>query len=275
MSLKCSFISHNNKYLQIGPFKFENKYDRAIRVIFHEFLFDKEMVVLNQKLKPLMKYEYSVPLITAKSTSGQVANDKSSMLIFEKLIYDKNRNLQDSGTFNTSHSNPKHWEKPPYNFNDDYIYLNSTISSNDLMETISKRIEMATNLNNTMNSAGTNYRASLYGLGGMTESHSDIQSNGKTNVATILIWLKSVTRGGGTYFSAKDAEQTMKPIAGSLLLWVNSIASGDSNDLQDHGGCPVFNGSKYTLTRWIYYHTQWKTIPCGIFKNSPAYLPFY
>ena len=144
------------------------------------------------------------------------------------------------------------------------------------MDTISKRMEISTTLKTVSEGDGSKYRLSLYGLGGMTESHGDLYSMDDVgdNLATAMLWLNNVEGGGGTYFSSSGAEQIIKPVEGSALIWINSMASGAPNILQDHGGCPVFTGSKFTLTRWIFNYPQWKKGPCGLFENSSAVLPF-
>ena len=279
-------MSNFDKYLAIGPFKFERRHDRAIRVIIHEFLSEKELLLFNLRFRPLLRYEYSRPLITTSNTAtGQIA--KSSTLFMSKLFYDSELNVMATKDFNITYTKPQNLEQLKSDSNYDNFYLNGTTTTTDLLENVSKRIEMVTTLNNTVDGAATKYRVSLYGLGGMTESHSDVYGvvKGKKmhndhkykndlgdNLATILIWLKNVERGGGTYFSSYRAKQMIKAKAGSALIWINSVASGTSNELQNHGGCPVLLGSKYVLSRWIYQYSQWEKVPCGLHENSPAVL---
>ena len=274
-TLQCSMIINNNKYLALGPLKFELKNDRAMRAIIHEFLSERELDFFNKRFRSLLKYEYSAPLITTGYKVGQIA--KSSMLTIKKIFYDKEAGSRNSNNVKISNSQPQKLEQVVKNSNYDHLYLNSTTVSEDLLEKISKRIELITTLNVTKEGAASKYRVSLYGLGGMTESHSDVYSMSDLgdNIATFMVWLKDVAGGGGTYFSSSLAKQVMMPVKGSALIWINSLASGASNILQDHGGCPVCIGSKFTLSRWIYNYPQWKGIPCGIDEKLSATLPFY
>ena len=57
------------------------------------------------------------------------------------------------------------------------------------------------------------------------------------------------------------------PTKGSAVFWVNVKSYGAKNELQEHGGCPIFEGSKYVLGRWIYQYDQWKNNPCNVDPN--------
>ena len=164
------------------------------------------------------------------------------------------------------------------------------MTSIDMMNTISRRIEMISDLNLTAHRSTTEYRIRLQGLGSMVESHDDaylVEGSRKTlhkkfhmkylygdNIATILIWLTDVEGGGGTFFSSNGSEQVVMPTRGSALIWVNLKSSGDACLLQTHGGCPVSKGMKLVLGTWVNHYNQWRYFPCQLEENQKIKLRF-
>ena len=155
----------------------------------------------------------------------------------------------------------------------------------DIFLKLSRRWEIATGMNITDRNSGFAYRASIYGLAGLIENHSDswgIETGQKLHkeiganhangdlIASFLIWLNDVGAGGGTFFSSNNAEGLVNPTRGSAVFWSNLKLSGVRDDLQYHGGCPVSSGSKFVLGKWIYHYSQWKNMPCGKYNNSEA-----
>ena len=122
------------------------------------------------------------------------------------------------------------------------------------------------------------FRASVYGLGGMAEEHSDaygvesekqladkFQKYQKIGdlIATIMLYITDVSLGGGTYFSSEKYEDVIFPERGSALLWFNLRSSGFADSRQGHGGCPVAEGYKFTVTKWFHHYYQWKKFKCS------------
>lgn len=65
---------------------------------------------------------------------------------------------------------------------------------------------------------------------------------------TILIYLEQPVRGGATDFRA--LHRRILPIAGRLVMWNNLLPNGNCNHAMIHGGRPVWQGRKITLTTW-------------------------
>ncbi|XP_077535783.1 prolyl 4-hydroxylase subunit alpha-1-like [Haemaphysalis longicornis] len=145
-------------------------------------------------------------------------------------------------------------------------------TGNDVLQRISRRIAVATNL--SLESA-EEYQVSNYGLGGHYTPHVDsrsffqiastqLQERGN-RLATMLFFLSDVMAGGATAFV--ELGIAVKPRAGDALFWfdVEPYEGSDfpqhfsfwhqkrAPDLKTmHVGCPVLRGSKWIATKWIH-----------------------
>ena len=71
---------------------------------------------------------------------------------------------------------------------------------------------------------------------------------GGQRVYTALVYLNTVTKGGGTAFPKIDLEIT--PELGKLLVWKN-IVDGKLNYDSLHAALPVLEGEKWAAVKWI------------------------
>ena len=53
-----------------------------------------------------------------------------------------------------------------------------------------------------------------------------------------------------------------EPVKGSVAFWMGSKSDNFIENESVHGGCPVLEGSKWILNKWIYSWDQWKKWPC-------------
>ena len=85
-------------------------------------------------------------------------------------------------------------------------------------------------------------------------------------------WLQNTKSGGATYFaSTKDNnshQQIMLPKRQDAAFWIDTFASGNPDPRQEHGACPVLQGSKWILNKWIYHYAQWREHPCSLHIND-------
>lgn len=71
---------------------------------------------------------------------------------------------------------------------------------------------------------------------------------------TFMVYLNSVSAGGGTRFKAVN--KIFKPEPGKLLCWNNRRPDGSVNPNTLHHGMKVRKGTKYVITKW-YREREW------------------
>ncbi|AAF08583.1 unknown protein [Arabidopsis thaliana] len=75
-------------------------------------------------------------------------------------------------------------------------------------------------------------------------------ARGGHRIATVLLYLSNVTKGGETVFP--DAQVCLKPKKGNALLFFNLQQDAIPDPFSLHGGCPVIEGEKWSATKWIH-----------------------
>jgi prolyl 4-hydroxylase len=97
------------------------------------------------------------------------------------------------------------------------------------------------------------WQATRYDIGGKFDLHYDCgcwqnEPEGERE-ATVLIYLDSPSRGGGTCFPELGLEVEAR--AGRLLVWKNLLADGECDPRMIHSSLPLRRGRKTTLVTWI------------------------
>ncbi|VFQ73566.1 unnamed protein product [Cuscuta campestris] len=91
---------------------------------------------------------------------------------------------------------------------------------------------------------------------------------GGHRVATVLMYLSSVEKGGETIFPNSELKDTqvkgddwsecaingyaVKPYKGDALLFFSLHPNATTDPLSLHGSCPVLEGEKWSATKWIH-----------------------
>ena len=243
--MKCLLVHNENPYLRLGPFMFEIKRRFPFRAVIHDILSSYEVDRITKGLLPQLTYEKSESL----------------------LIYN---------------------DSPAATYEDHYkastLYFDGLETDPSVMKAISRKVQLATYLIFNDDGRRGKFKGTLYGLGAMTEEHSDAYGvenfvkmsdeyrqyfeNAGDIIATVIFWVSDTALGGGTYFCSKGAEDVVLPKKGSAVVWTSLKASGFRNYLQDHGGCPVGLGHKFIITQWFNQYFQHEKFPCDIKKST-------
>jgi prolyl 4-hydroxylase len=74
--------------------------------------------------------------------------------------------------------------------------------------------------------------------------------NGGQRIATLIMYLNSVEKGGETIFPEIDLK--IIPKKGDAVLFYNCHPDGKEDTLTLHAGAPVVQGTKWIATKWIH-----------------------
>ena len=79
-------------------------------------------------------------------------------------------------------------------------------------------------------------------------------------------WFEDTKAGVGTAFVQEDYEGVIESTRASAAFWINPLSAHYIDYREKHGGCPVLQGSKWILNKWMYSWDQWKRWPCRLPK---------
>ncbi|MQM13105.1 hypothetical protein Taro_046030 [Colocasia esculenta] len=113
-----------------------------------------------------------------------------------------------------------------------------------------------------------------YGVNESFEPHYDTYYDPQTltlgghRIATVLMYLSNVTRGGETIFPMSEMKDSqvkdntwspcastgyaVKPVRGNAVLFFNLYPDATPDDKSSYGGCMVLEGVKWSATKWIH-----------------------
>ena len=277
---KCHFVHHFNPFLKISPFLLEVKFHSPVRTIFHDIFFTKEIDWIIKHVKPkLTKLREDVSRVHDRQRDSDLVEAWSKNVFAVKLattttFRDIKYNEKERYYKTNSDDRPLAYStlplKNPYGFEIEHM----------IMLKISRRIELATNLNLTTLHGSSEYQATNYGLSGMTVAHQDplgyesgvplikaekslIRSG--DYIGTFMGCLDDTTAGGKTAFTSKQFEGIDEPKKGSAAFWINLSSCHQKDYRSTHVGCPVLKGSKWILNKWAYSWDQSKKWPCKLY----------
>ncbi|KAL1280848.1 hypothetical protein QQF64_015448 [Cirrhinus molitorella] len=130
---------------------------------------------------------------------------------------------------------------------------------NPVVSRVSQRIADITGLSKE---SAEDLQIQNYGIGGRYEPHYDAWDDENERIATFLIYMSNVEKGGATVFPKVGV--VLKPKKGSAVFWYNLHKNGNVDLFTEHAGCPVFRGSKWVANKWILEFGQEFRRPCSL-----------
>ena len=222
--LYCKYSTHKPRFI-LKPLKMEYVYNDPEIIIFHDLLRDFEMEVIKEKARPEL-------------SRATVHDPKTGKLVYADYRVSKSA-----------------WLAPEM---DEVVY------------NVIEKVGAITGLDMRYSE---NLQVANYGLAGQYEPHFDhstlkkpkqFKNFGGNRIATMLMYMSEVERGGATVFVNTGPGVTIYPEKGAGVFWYNLKRNGEGNPKTRHAGCPVLIGHKWVSNLWIHEHGQERNRPCSL-----------
>uniref|UniRef100_A0A069DMS4 procollagen-proline 4-dioxygenase n=1 Tax=Clytia hemisphaerica TaxID=252671 RepID=A0A069DMS4_9CNID len=215
--LYCEFDNKRHPRFILKPLKVEHLYNEPGLTMYHDLLRDWEIDAVKEKARPLLK-------------RATVHDPKTGELVFADYRISKSA-----------------WLKPEM----DQI-------ANHVINKVGDVINLDMRYSESL-------QVQNYGLAGQYEPHFDhstvrtpkqFKELGGNRIATMLLYMSEVERGGATIFVNTGPGVAIWPEKGAGVFWYNLLRNGDGDKKTRHAGCPVLVGHKWVSNLWIHEHGQ-------------------
>lgn len=265
---RCHLTHHRDPYTRLGPFKVEYANQEPLTVVIHGIMEPEDTEHFVKWATPRLSRNRNTNEHEHKAAM-KASRDENKV----RTIYKSVQAWLTSITWEGEMSGKE--DRPAEDF--EYTPANFTVYDHRA-EKLSRRFELALNLNITNQFSSHTYQVTNYGLGGLCEAHVDPHGyqEGKDisgdrmklfhtgdYIGTVMGWLGDTQVGGGTSFYKFGSEVTVHPEKGAIAFWFSLDKDGKRDSASNHGGCPVAMGSKWILNKWIYGFNNWHKHPCG------------
>ena len=223
--LYCKYDHTAHPRFMLKPLKYELAYDDPEIVIYHDLLREREINAVKEKARPMLK-------------RATVHHPKTGELVFANYRVSKSA-----------------WLRP---------------EMDPIAHEVITKVGDVTGLNMRYSES---LQVANYGLAGQYEPHFDhstikapkyFESFGGNRIATMLMYMSEVERGGSTIFVSTGPGVAIRPEKGSGVFWYNLKRNGEGDKKTRHAACPVLLGHKWVSNLWIHENGQEFRRPCSL-----------
>ena len=233
-ALQCQFLHHQDHFLLLAPFKYEEVKRSPAAGIILEVAYPEEI--------------------------EKVMEEARGKMITTTLVdYNQAGDVQDGYTSRRTSKVTYRSEKS----------LAEPLSAWTRRIELATRLDLT-----STKLSSENYQIMNYGLGGAILTHRDSDDqgledpvyseswhNGGPRLATVMVWLTQVPSGGRTVFAGAGLAVATRP--GAALVWWNIRSDGSLDSRNHHTGCPVTRGNKWIANKWVKWPSQMWRYPCS------------
>ncbi|CAG9772637.1 unnamed protein product [Ceutorhynchus assimilis] len=220
--LRCRYVSNNNPFLKIAPFKVEEANLEPDLFIFHDVMSDDEIATIKRLAQPRFQ-------------RATVQNSRTGELEVAHYRISKSA-----------------WLK-----NEEHKHIAAV--SQRVEDMTGLTMKTAEELQVVNYGIGGHYDPH-FDFARREETNSFKNLNSGNRIATVLFYMSDVAQGGATVFPV--ARAAIWPKKGTAAFWYNLFPSGDGDRRTRHAACPVLAGSKWVCNKWIHERGQEFRRPC-------------
>ncbi|XP_074029071.1 prolyl 4-hydroxylase subunit alpha-1 isoform X1 [Leptinotarsa decemlineata] len=220
--LKCRYLTNNNPFLLIAPFKIEEIHHKPDLYMFHDVMTDSEIATIKK-------------LATPRFQRATVQNSKTGELEIAQYRISKSA-----------------WLK-------EHEHKHIADISQRVEDMTGLTMETAEELQVVNYGIGGHYEPH-FDFARKDEKNAFKSLGTGNRIATVLFYMSDVPQGGATVFPVIGA--ALWPKKGAAAFWFNLHPSGDGDILTRHAACPVLAGSKWVSNKWIHERGQEFLRPC-------------
>ena len=226
--LYCKYQQHLPRFY-LKPLKLEYVYNDPELIIYHDLLSNHEINHIISKARPMLN-------------RATVHDPKTDELVFA-----------------------------------DYRVSKSAWIYEEMDEVVARLIQRIGDIVNLNMRYAEALQVANYGIAGQYEPHFDhatlkkpkqFGKFGGNRIATMLMYMSDVERGGKTVFTNTGPGVVVSPEKGSGVFWYNLKRNGKSNPKTEHAACPVVLGHKWVSNLWIHENGQEFRRPCSLNKDE-------
>ena len=238
--LKCSLLTHDDPYLLLAPFKYEEVKAEPWVGIILDLAYPGEIQMVKDEARG------NLVTTTLVDFNNEGADDTYTNRRTSKVTYRSEKSMP---------SPLAKWTKRIELSTQ--LDLTSSRMSSENYQIMNYGLGGAILTHRDSTGTDTDLNDPVY---------SESWNNGGPRMATVMIWISEVDEGGRTVFSGSQVG--VKGRLGAGLVWWNIRSDGSLDSRNHHTGCPVVRGNKWIANKWVKWPSQMARYPCSRTKGE-------